>query len=217
MSPTRGQPVVERGDVLHAAGRQPAELDGEQHDQHQSDPEQRRGIGDERDNGNQVVAPAAAPARAASRPSRMPRPTESTSVVPISSKRRAQPLEDEIGSTGHRIAERVAEVERQDVLHVERELDGERLGRGRTAGAAARRIRRRRRPLRRQARSAASPGASCRSRKFSVTMRRIAGRPRRAAARYSGRDRAQRSWRLAGPASPGGRIANVRCRRPAGR
>ena len=89
---------------------------------------------------------------AARRPSRTPIPRESTSVVPISSKRGRQPRQDQ---RQHRalVAEGVAEIERQDVLDVERQLNGHRLVEAEPLCAAPGRIRPARRRPRRRARS----------------------------------------------------------------
>ena len=126
MSATRAQPSLNAADLLHAARREPAELDREHARSASARPRTPAWRTRARRAVEMRLSRQRLRLRAATAPSSTPRPTDSANTVSISSS--VGPSRLRISSaTRHAVAERVAEVEREDLLEVDDQLDVERL------------------------------------------------------------------------------------------
>jgi hypothetical protein len=111
--------------ILHARRRQPVELDGEQQDQHQPDPEQWHGIGDDGGHRDQMIFPAAHPY--GRQQSQQDADTEGKDERGAHQQQRGGQARQDQRQYRALVAEGIAEIQCQDVLDVECELNGHRL------------------------------------------------------------------------------------------
>ena len=153
-----------RGDGLDAADRQPAQFDGEDHDQHQAEPEAGHGVERQRADRQQPVAQAAGP-RAGDDAEQRAEAEGERGGAAHQQQRVGQPLEDHVEDRP-REGDGPAEVEMRERPEIDGEPRRSPTGRGPSAGAAPRsgRHRRRSRRYRHRPRRRARPRAGRRCR-----------------------------------------------------
>ena len=106
-----GEAGLVRGDGLDAADRQPAQIDGEDHDQHEAEPEAGHGIERQRADGQEPVAYAAGPGASIDAEGGA-EPEGERRGAAHQQQRVGQPLEDDIADRP-REGDRPAEIEMQ--------------------------------------------------------------------------------------------------------